>query len=64
MLEPSQQKRADNDEMIPDQELWSVIRYLDPELDRRASDFAAIIALLAAVSIVSAVYVLLYLRGL
>lgn len=63
-MEHSQQKRADDDEMIPDQELWSVIRYLDPELDRRASDFDVIITLLVAVSIVCVVCVLLHFRGL
>jgi len=58
------QKRADDDEMISDQELWSVIRYLDPELDRRANDFAVIIAILAIVSIVCVVYLSLHFRGL
>ena len=63
-MEHNQRKRTDDDEMIPDQELWSVIRYLDPELDRRESDFDVLITLLVIVSIGCIIYVVLHFRGL
>lgn len=50
--------------VISDREVWIVIRYLDPELDRRGCDTAAAIACLAVVCIVCIVWVLLHVRGL
>ncbi len=51
----NEQKEANDRELISDGEVWSAIRYLDPELDHRESDVAAAIAMLAIVCIVSMV---------
>jgi hypothetical protein len=60
----NQQKEMNDHRIISARELWYAIRYLDPELDRRESDIAATIGVLALVCIVSVVCVLLHLRGL
>ncbi len=60
----SEQKEANDIEIISDRDVWSAIRYLDPELDHRESDFAAAIAVLAIVCTLCIVIVLLHLRGL
>ena len=60
----NQQKETIDLGVISDREVWIVIRYLDPELDRRGCDTAAAIACLAVVCIVCIVWVLLHVRGL
>jgi hypothetical protein len=62
----NEQKDGNDSEVISDREVWSAIRYLDPESEslRRQSDIAAAIALMAIVCIVCVVIVLLHLRGL
>jgi hypothetical protein len=62
----NEQKEANNSEVISDREVWSAIRYLDPESksDRRQGDIAAAVALMALVCIVCMVIALLHLRGL
>jgi hypothetical protein len=62
----NEQKEANDSEIISDREVWSAIRYLDPESesDRRQGDIAAAIALMAIVCIVGMVIALLHLRGL
>jgi hypothetical protein len=60
----NQQKEAHDHEIISDREVWSAIRYLDPQSDHRESDIAAAIALLAVVFIVCLVCALLNSRGL
>ena len=64
MARHNEQKEANDSEIIPDREIWSAIRYLDPESDRRECDIAAAIAVLAVVCIVCMVFVLFQLRGL
>jgi hypothetical protein len=61
-----EQKEANDSEIISDREVWSAIRYLDPESesDSRQSNIAAAIALTAIVFIVCMVIALLHLRGL
>jgi hypothetical protein len=59
-----QHKEANDQGVISDREVWSAIRYLDPELDKRESDIAAAIAVSAVVCIVCLVRALLLLRGL
>jgi hypothetical protein len=60
-----QQKREHDLEMISDQDLWSVIRYLDPESDACLGDLAVIvISLTVFASIVGAVWLIVHLRGL
>jgi hypothetical protein len=51
MARHNEQKGANDSEIISDGEVWSAIRYLDPELDHRESDIAAVIAVLAIVAI-------------
>jgi hypothetical protein len=62
----NEQEEANDIEIISDREVWSAIRYLDPESesDRRQGDIAAAIALMAIVCIVGMVIALLHLRGL
>jgi hypothetical protein len=60
----NQHKEANDHGIISDREVWSAIRYLDPESDPRESDVAAAIALSAVVCIVCLVRALLLLRGL
>jgi hypothetical protein len=52
------------DEKIDEQEIWSAIRYLDPDEKEKGQEAAAvtIIALLAILLICSGVWVLLWLR--
>ena len=59
-----QQEEANDHRIISDREVWSAIRYLDPESDHGESDIAAAIGLLAVVCIVCIVCVLLHSRGL
>jgi hypothetical protein len=60
----NQHKEANDHGIISDREVWSAIRYLDPESDPRESDVAAAIALSAVVCIVCLIRALLLLRGL
>jgi hypothetical protein len=60
----NEQKEANDSEIISDREIWSAIRYLDPESDRRECDIAATVAVLAVVCILCTVIVLLHLHGL
>lgn len=59
MARNDKEKEANDSEIISDSEIWSAIRYLDPELDRRESDIAAAIAVLAMVCIISLIVVFL-----
>jgi hypothetical protein len=47
----NEQKEANDSEIISDREVWSAIRYLDPESesDRRRSDIVAAVAVLSIV---------------
>ena len=58
----NEQKKRDS-EIISERQIWSAIRYLDPESEHRESDVAAAIAVLAIVCILCMVIVLLHLRG-
>lgn len=57
-----EQKDGNDSEVISDREVWSAIRYLDPdsESDRRKSDIAAAIAVLAIVCMLCVVIVYLH----
>ena len=59
MARHNEQKEANDSEIISDGEVWSAIRYLDPESDHRECDIAAAIAVLAIVAIVCMVIVFL-----
>jgi hypothetical protein len=48
----NEQKEGNDSEIISSREIWSAIRYLDPESDHRQSDIAAAIAVLALACIV------------
>ncbi len=58
----NEQKDGNDSEVISDREVWSAIRYLDPESesDRRKSDIAAAIAVLAIVCMLCVVIVYLH----
>jgi hypothetical protein len=55
-------EKAKAEESLSDQEIWSKIRYLDPDIKR--SDSVVIITALAILSMVGVVLALLYIRGL
>jgi hypothetical protein len=58
----TEQKQANDSEIISDREVWSAIRYLDPEADsdRRKSDIAAAISVLAMVCMYCVIIVYLH----
>jgi len=58
----NEQKEAYDSEIISDREVWSAIRYLDPESesDRRKSDIAVAIAVLAIVCMYCVIIVYLH----
>lgn len=62
MPRDNEQKEANEGEIISDRAVWSAIRYLDPESesDRRKSDFAAAIAVLAIVCMCCVIIVSLH----
>lgn len=60
----SEQKEANGSEIISERDIWSAIRYLDPESDHRECDIAAAVALVAVICIVCLVVVLFHFRGL
>jgi hypothetical protein len=60
----NEQKEANDSEIISDREIWSAIRYLDPESNLRECDIAAVIAVVAVICIVGMVVVLFHFRGL
>ena len=65
MQRHNEQKEANDSEIISDREVWSAIRYLDPESDGVASDLAVIvISLLVIAALVCAVWLLFRLCGL
>ena len=59
-----EQNKQNDEETISDQEIWSTIRYLDPDTKIKASNIAVTSTLLAIFSLVCIVCVLLHLRGL
>lgn len=52
------------DEQVDEEEVWSAIRYLDPDerINRKESNTAAVFAVLALLMIVCAVWCVLWLR--
>jgi hypothetical protein len=64
MSRHSEQEEANDSEIISDREIWSAIRYLDPESDHRECDIAAAVAVVAVICIVCLVVVLFHFRGL
>jgi hypothetical protein len=60
----NEQKEANDRVINSDREVWSAIRYLDPELNHRECDIAAAITVLAIICIVCMVYLSLHFRGL
>jgi hypothetical protein len=57
----NEQKEANESEIISDRVVWSAIRYLDPESesDRRKSDIAAAITVLAIICMYGVIIVYL-----
>ena len=60
----NEQKEANDSEIISDREIWSAIRYLDPQSNLRACDIAAIVTVVALIFIVCTVVMLFHFRGL
>jgi hypothetical protein len=53
MARHNEHKEANDSEIISDGEVWSAIRYLDPELDHRDNDVTVAIVVLAIASVLS-----------
>jgi len=64
MARHNEQKEANDSEINSDREIWSAIRYLDPESDLRACDIAAVTAVVAVICIVCMVVMLFHFPGL
>ena len=60
MPKHNEQKEANESEIISDREIWSAIRYLDPELDHRDSDVTVAIIVLAIASVLSMIMLLVH----
>jgi len=58
-------RQKKNDEAtVSDQEIWSAIRYLDPETTETEHNLAVTITLIAIFSICLACWIVFHLRGL
>jgi hypothetical protein len=57
------QKKNNDEETVSNQEIWSTIRYLDPDTKESASNIA-VLATLAAIFWIGLACLLLHLRGL
>ena len=53
MARHKEQEEANDSEIISDGEVWSAIRYLDPESDHRDDDVTVAIVVLAIASVLS-----------
>ena len=62
MPRDNEQKEANENEIISDRAVWSAIHYLDPEseTDRRKSDIAAAITVLAIICMYGVIIVYLH----
>jgi len=56
----NEQKEANDSETNSDREIWSAIRYLDPELDHRDNDVTVAIVVLAISSLLSTIMLLVH----
>jgi hypothetical protein len=56
-----QQKKNNNEETVSDHEIWSSIRYLDPDVSTKVSNITVIVTLITIFSI-CLVYILLHLH--
>jgi hypothetical protein len=63
-LTPCEWKKAKDGETVSDQEIWLAVRYLDLDIDSKASDIAVILTVFAIFMVVDIVCVLLHFRGL
>jgi hypothetical protein len=57
------QKKNNDEETVSDHEIWSTIRYLDPDTETKASNIAVIVTL-AAIFLIGLACIVLHLRGL
>ena len=64
MPKSDQRRETNESEIISEREVRFAIRYLDPDSDRRGSDIAETIAVLAIVCILCVVTVLIHFHGL
>jgi hypothetical protein len=60
MARHNEQKEANDSEIISDGEVWSAIRYLDPESDHRDNDVTVAIVVLAIASVLSMIMLLVH----
>jgi len=60
MARHNEQKEANDSEIISDREIWSAIRYLDPELDHTDNDVTVAIVVLAISSLLSMIILLVH----
>jgi hypothetical protein len=58
------ERRREDEKTDQEQEVWSAIRYLDPDEEHKSADIAAIVAVGALLLIILVIFVGLYVRGL
>ena len=64
MAKNTEQPKRNGKETVSDDEIWSAIRYLDPEMKKTGHNIAVTITLIVIFSIYLVCIVLLHLRGL
>jgi hypothetical protein len=64
MEKNTEHQKAKDEETLSDQEIRWIIRYLDPDVEDKATDGGVIITVLALFAIVCVVVAVLYSRGL
>ena len=57
------EQRREDEKTDQEQEVWSAIRYLDPDEEHKSADIAAIVAVVALLLIILVIFVGLYVRG-
>ena len=64
MAKNTEQKKRNGEETVSDDEIWTAIRYLDPETTETEHNLAVTITQSAIFSICLACWVVFHLRGL
>jgi hypothetical protein len=64
MAKNTEQKKGNGEETVSDDEIWTAICYLDPEMTESGNNLAVTITLIAIFSICLACWIVFHLRGL
>ena len=58
----TQRRKGSDEEAVSSEQVWTAIRYLDPDVQQRAQQVSLLLALLAVSGFLFAISVLLYLH--